>query len=398
MSLPYFREWVDKWRSSPRVRLMSFETRGIYHEMLCVSWQIGPLPRAPKDIARLVGCSDEQLENAFKDGLKSCWKVTRKGLINDPLEKEREWAISRCNAARGSAKSRWSTGETTDNPAGTRAQRMTEARKKGTHTKREWNILCEIFGDKCLRCGANCRPVKDHILPVYNGGSDSIENLQPLCAMCNAQKGKERKDYRIEHLTDWRERLRTHGERTSRAPRKHGATPAIPDTDPDTELREESFSSSNQPKKVDSQKSVATKKPRKSKLEKDEDKIPSGEGTWRAYSVTWAQYAAGLSWDKKDAEVKFDDEAQRGLKQHLEAIAKSENLRMLTKPELQEGWGRLNSNLLPDARKRGSKTLPGMVRNWFVNDLRRLGKYGVKGVVEPKSAGAVQRFIARGKE
>lgn len=79
---------------------------------------------------------------------------------------------------------------------------MAAARSKGTHTAQEWIAMVEFCGGKCLRCGEILRLVKNHIRPVYQGGSDGIENLQPLCAHCNCSKGPENKDYRPANWLD----------------------------------------------------------------------------------------------------------------------------------------------------------------------------------------------------
>ena len=73
---------------------------------------------------------------------------------------------------------------------------MILARQKGTHTKKQWQYLVEFFG-LCVKCFSTDRHLeKDHIIPVYQGGSDGIENIQPFCAWCNASKGSESVDYR----------------------------------------------------------------------------------------------------------------------------------------------------------------------------------------------------------
>ncbi len=73
-----------------------------------------------------------------------------------------------------------------------RSLRMIAARKKGVHTKEQWENLKEEFDFKCVRCGReNFHLDKDHIIPVYQGGSDGIDNIQPLCAWCNASKGAD---------------------------------------------------------------------------------------------------------------------------------------------------------------------------------------------------------------
>ena len=84
-----------------------------------------------------------------------------------------------------------------------RADRLTAARRLGTHTQADWAALVARFGGRCVRCGGASLPVeKDHIKPLYQGGSDAINNLQPLCARCNCSKGPETTNwvvYREEH-------------------------------------------------------------------------------------------------------------------------------------------------------------------------------------------------------
>lgn len=79
---------------------------------------------------------------------------------------------------------------------------MRRARKKaadGTHTLQQWNALKLKYGSRCLACGrheAEIRLTRDHVIPLVLGGSDSVDNLQPLCARCNSSKGTKVIDYR----------------------------------------------------------------------------------------------------------------------------------------------------------------------------------------------------------
>jgi 5-methylcytosine-specific restriction endonuclease McrA len=74
-----------------------------------------------------------------------------------------------------------------------RSQRLAEARARGTHTEEQWLAVLDEFDYRCVQCG--CwpvgRPCKDHIKPIYAGGSDGIDNLQPLCRECNTAKGPD---------------------------------------------------------------------------------------------------------------------------------------------------------------------------------------------------------------
>ena len=77
-----------------------------------------------------------------------------------------------------------------------RAERLKHAKSLGTHTKSEWEEVLSLSGNKCLCCGSTEKIQKDHVIAVSRGGSDSITNLQPLCAPCNIRKGARTIDYR----------------------------------------------------------------------------------------------------------------------------------------------------------------------------------------------------------
>lgn len=62
-------------------------------------------------------------------------------------------------------------------------------RQGGTST--EWRkirgVVFRTYGDACLKCGDKATEV-DHIVELDAGGTDDIENLQPLCRECHKAK------------------------------------------------------------------------------------------------------------------------------------------------------------------------------------------------------------------
>lgn len=72
-----------------------------------------------------------------------------------------------------------------------RGRRLSAARKIGRHTLEQFEDLRVEFRGRCVRCLGEDGHQQDHIVPVYLGGSDGIENIQPLCFGCNFAKGNE---------------------------------------------------------------------------------------------------------------------------------------------------------------------------------------------------------------
>ena len=76
--------------------------------------------------------------------------------------------------------------------------RKRKAQKKangGKHTLQEWADLKKRFNNTCPSClkkEPDIKLTRDHIVSISLGGTDNIDNIQPLCGPCNSRKGKKR--------------------------------------------------------------------------------------------------------------------------------------------------------------------------------------------------------------
>jgi 5-methylcytosine-specific restriction endonuclease McrA len=65
---------------------------------------------------------------------------------------------------------------------------------KGNFTNAEWEQLKKIYELTCWMCGKKEPEIKlsiDHKIPLSKGGSNEIDNIQPLCRSCNSRKNTQ---------------------------------------------------------------------------------------------------------------------------------------------------------------------------------------------------------------
>ena len=187
---------------------LNTEQHGAYMLLIMDYWRNG----APPD-------DDSVLANITKL-TPSVWKKHRTALSKLFSIVDGEWVHKRIEreilsasankakksvAGKKGAANKWGNEASDDNKL-KRSERLAAARAKATHTQNEWISLVHVCGNRCMNCGSEDNLVKDHIVPIYQGGCDGIENLQPLCRSCNASKGADASDLRPSNwLTDLHE-------------------------------------------------------------------------------------------------------------------------------------------------------------------------------------------------
>lgn len=77
----------------------------------------------------------------------------------------------------------------------TQRRRAREAGATGDFTAEQFTELCEKYDNRCLCCGETKKLTADHIIPLSKGGSNDIDNIQPLCQSCNSKKHTQTTNY-----------------------------------------------------------------------------------------------------------------------------------------------------------------------------------------------------------
>ena len=112
-------------------------------------------------------------EDSVSDSRRKHYKSNR----DEVITRSKEWAENNPEKVR-QAKTNY-----------LRKRRAARHASRGNFTVQEFKELCEIYGNKCLACGDTRAPLDaDHVVPLTEGGSDNIGNIQPLCGSCNREK------------------------------------------------------------------------------------------------------------------------------------------------------------------------------------------------------------------
>ena len=73
-------------------------------------------------------------------------------------------------------------------------RRAMKKQATGSHTLEEWSELRDKTKGICPCCKKKVglkKLTRDHITPLVRGGTDDIDNIQPLCRSCNCSKHTE---------------------------------------------------------------------------------------------------------------------------------------------------------------------------------------------------------------
>lgn len=77
-------------------------------------------------------------------------------------------------------------------------RRAAKRNSGGAYTSEEWFALVEREGNCCSCCRrTDVKLQADHVIPLSRGGSNLIENIQPLCGDCNNWKFTKSHDFRL---------------------------------------------------------------------------------------------------------------------------------------------------------------------------------------------------------
>lgn len=130
--------------------------------------------------------TEQERKQAQKERSRK-WREKNPGITT---QRVREWRKNNPEQAKENRR-KWAR----ENPEKNRiSHKNNETKRKGavgSFTLGEWELVKKQYGNTCPKCGKTEPQIKltiDHIIPLIKGGSNWIENIQPLCGPCNTSK------------------------------------------------------------------------------------------------------------------------------------------------------------------------------------------------------------------
>lgn len=193
---------------------MDLTEEAIFLRLLRDQWLNGPPADDERSLARSAGLSLTKWR-AVAAAMEPHFTRLDGRWLHEPTENRRLHALGVSVARKGAVGSRQDRADRTDeaqeiasheyvSDVAKRAALLAMARRAARHTAEEWSAMVNATGNQCLVCGVSGDQsplTKDHVVSIYSGGSDGIDNLQPLCRTCNSSKGVVTGDFRP---SDWR--------------------------------------------------------------------------------------------------------------------------------------------------------------------------------------------------
>lgn len=171
------RDYQKRWSDANKDRVLEYHAkyRQEHRELYSIStkkWNEKNLDKHREYVRRYIAAHKDHYRELGKR-----WNKANRGRINKQrLDRYRK----------DPTKAKWNS----------KIRRFRKKASGGDHTMQEWQMLCKQYNNRCLSCGSNGPLTEDHIIPISLGGSNNIDNIQPLCVSCNSKKGTHMTDYR----------------------------------------------------------------------------------------------------------------------------------------------------------------------------------------------------------